>query len=154
MAHLYYLPKAHKPGTPLRSIISGLKYPTIKVSKFLDNLLQPFFNQIAIQTTVTSGFELIKLLQQWPLNRFKQETLLGTIDVVDLYIMIPQVEGVLALRKIVRPSQNQTSRPLESRNHHQISQICYGQQLFQIQQSISSSNKRRGDGFSAHSHYC
>ncbi|CAF4810782.1 unnamed protein product, partial [Rotaria sp. Silwood2] len=36
LAHLYYLPKAHKPGTPLRPIVSGLKHPTIKISKFLD----------------------------------------------------------------------------------------------------------------------
>ena len=35
LAHLYYLPKAHKPGTPLRPIISGIKYPTIKISNFL-----------------------------------------------------------------------------------------------------------------------
>ncbi|CAF1046795.1 unnamed protein product, partial [Rotaria magnacalcarata] len=41
LAHLYYLPKAHKPGTPLRPIISGLKHPTIKISKFLDDLLRP-----------------------------------------------------------------------------------------------------------------
>jgi hypothetical protein len=38
-AHLHYLPKAHKPGTPLRPIISDLRQPTIKVSKFLDNHL-------------------------------------------------------------------------------------------------------------------
>lgn len=100
LAHLYYLPKAHKPGTPLRPIISGLKYPTVKISKFLDNLLRPLFNQMAIETTVNCGFELVKLLQQWSSNRFNTETLLGTIDVADLYTVIPQVEGVLALKKM------------------------------------------------------
>ena len=39
LAHPYYLPKAHKPGTPLRPIISGMKHPTVKISKFLDGLL-------------------------------------------------------------------------------------------------------------------
>ncbi|CAF1536709.1 unnamed protein product, partial [Rotaria magnacalcarata] len=38
LAHFYYLPKAHKAGTPLRPIISGLKHPTVKISKFLDEL--------------------------------------------------------------------------------------------------------------------
>ncbi|CAF1691112.1 unnamed protein product, partial [Adineta ricciae] len=52
LAHLYYLPKAHKPGTPLRPIIAGLKHPTIKISKFLDDLLRPLFNQMAIDTNV------------------------------------------------------------------------------------------------------
>jgi hypothetical protein len=45
LAYLYYLPKAHKPGTPLRPIISGIKHPTVKVSKFLDNILRPLFDQ-------------------------------------------------------------------------------------------------------------
>ncbi|CAF4271200.1 unnamed protein product, partial [Rotaria sordida] len=60
LAHLYYLPKAHKPGTPLRPIISGLKHPTIKISKFLDDLLRPLFDKMAQDTTIISGFELIK----------------------------------------------------------------------------------------------
>ncbi len=44
LAHLYYLPKAHKSGTPLRPIIAGLKHPTIKISKFLDEWLRPLFD--------------------------------------------------------------------------------------------------------------
>ncbi|CAF1530196.1 unnamed protein product [Rotaria sordida] len=60
LAHLYYLPKAHKPGTPLRPIISGLKHPTIKISKFLVELLRPLFDKMALKTTITSGFELLK----------------------------------------------------------------------------------------------
>jgi hypothetical protein len=31
LAHLYFLPKAHKPGTPLRPIMAGLKSPTIAI---------------------------------------------------------------------------------------------------------------------------
>ncbi|CAF1505381.1 unnamed protein product, partial [Adineta ricciae] len=100
LAHLYYLPKAHKTGTPLRPIISGLKHPTIKISKFLDDLLRPLFDKMALDTTVTSGFELLKKLKERSIQNLKQETLLCTIDVADLYTMIPQVEGVLALKKI------------------------------------------------------
>ncbi|CAF1516179.1 unnamed protein product, partial [Adineta ricciae] len=101
LAHLYYLPKAHKTGTPLRPIISGLKHPTIKISKFLDDLLRPLFDKMALDTTVTSGFELLKKLKEWSIQNLKQETLLCTIDVADLYTMIPQVEGVLALKKML-----------------------------------------------------
>ena len=64
LAHLYYLPKAHKPGTPLRPIVSGLKHPTIKISKYLDNLLRPLFDQMAIKTTITSGFDLVQHLRK------------------------------------------------------------------------------------------
>jgi len=101
LAHLYYLPKAHKPGTPLRPIISGLKHPTIKISKFLDDLLRPLFDQMALETTVNSGFELVKKLLEWSKNNMRQETLFCTIDVSDLYTMIPQIEGVLSLKKML-----------------------------------------------------
>ena len=101
LAHLYYLPKTHKPGTPLRPIVSGLKHPTIKISKFLDNILRPLFDQMATSTTVTCGLELIKQLQDWSKTHMRQETLLCTIDVTDLYTMIPQVEGVLSLKKML-----------------------------------------------------
>ncbi|CAF4020792.1 unnamed protein product [Rotaria sp. Silwood1] len=60
LAHLYYLPKAHKPGTPIRSIVFGFKHLTIKISKFLDELLRPLFDKMASNTTVTSGTEVIK----------------------------------------------------------------------------------------------
>ncbi|CAF1318369.1 unnamed protein product [Rotaria magnacalcarata] len=101
LAHLYYLPKAHKPGTPLRPIISGLKHPTIKISKFLDDLLRPLFNNMTSKTTVTSGFELIKKLQEWSTVNTRQDTTFCTIDVTDLYTMVPQIEGVLSLRKML-----------------------------------------------------
>ncbi|CAF1546900.1 unnamed protein product [Rotaria sp. Silwood1] len=101
LAHLYYLPRAHKPGTPLRPIISGLKHPTVKISKFLDELLLPLFDKMASNTTVTSDFELVKQLQKWSKDNMRQETLFCTIDVADLYTMVSQTEGVLALKKML-----------------------------------------------------
>ncbi|CAF3781087.1 unnamed protein product [Rotaria sp. Silwood1] len=101
LAHLYYLPKAHKPGTPLRPIVSGLKHPTIKISKFLDEVLRPLFDKMTVKTTVNSGFELIKQLLEWSKIKMRQETLFCTIDVMDLYTMVPQAEGVLSLKKML-----------------------------------------------------
>ena len=101
LAHLYYLPKAHKAGTPLRPIISGLRHPTIKISKFLDDLLRPLFDDMAEETTIQSGFELVKHLNKWSKEKLTHKTLFCTIDVVDLYTMIPQIEGVLSLRNML-----------------------------------------------------
>ncbi|CAF5100677.1 unnamed protein product, partial [Rotaria sp. Silwood1] len=98
LAHLYYLPKAHKPGTPLRPIISGLKHPTKKISKFLDELLRPLFNKMASNTTVTCGTEVIKQLHEWSKRNIRQETLICTMDVMDLYTMIPQTEAEAIIR--------------------------------------------------------
>ncbi|CAF4858579.1 unnamed protein product [Rotaria socialis] len=101
LAHLYYLPKTHKPGTPLRPIVSGLKHPTIKISTYLDQLLRPLFNKVGLKTTTTSGFEVMKQVYEWSTTNLRKETLLCTIDVVDLYTMIPQTEGVLAIKKML-----------------------------------------------------
>ncbi|CAF1530660.1 unnamed protein product [Adineta steineri] len=56
---------------------------------------------MAQMTTLTSSFELLQKLEEWSTNNLKQETLLCTIDVVDLYTMIPQVGGVLSLKKML-----------------------------------------------------
>jgi hypothetical protein len=101
LAHLYYLPKVHKAGTPLRPIISGLKHPTVKISKFLDDLLRPLFDRMAIHSTVDSGYKLVQYLQGWSSVGLKPETLICTIDVIDLYTMIPQAQGVLSLNKML-----------------------------------------------------
>jgi hypothetical protein len=101
LSHLYYLPKSHKINTPLRPIIAGLKHPTIKISKFLDNLLRPLFDQMAKEDTVSCAFELLKKFYQWSEIHMKKDTLLCTLDVSDLYTMIPQTEGVLSLKKMM-----------------------------------------------------
>ena len=56
---------------------------------------------MALSTTVTSGFELVKKLKEWSIQNMRQETLLCTIDVKDLYTKVPQVEGVLSLKKML-----------------------------------------------------
>ncbi|CAF5114095.1 unnamed protein product [Rotaria sp. Silwood1] len=56
---------------------------------------------MASNTTVTSDFELVKQLQKWSKDNMRQETLFCTIDVADLYTMVPQTEGVLALKKML-----------------------------------------------------
>ncbi|CAF4807246.1 unnamed protein product, partial [Rotaria sp. Silwood2] len=68
--------------------------------KFLDDLLRPLFDKMAQDTTVTSGFELLKKLKEWCTLNMNQNTIFCTIDVLDLYTMIPQVEGVLSLKKM------------------------------------------------------
>ena len=101
LAHLYYLPKAHKLRTPLRPIIAGMRHPTVKISKFLDDLLRPLFNQMSKETSIENGFELLKKLLAWSSTRLTKDTLFCSIDVTDLYTMIPQIKGVLSLKKMI-----------------------------------------------------
>ncbi|CAF4506305.1 unnamed protein product [Rotaria magnacalcarata] len=43
----------------------------------------------------------MKQVYEWSTNNLREETLLCTIDIVDLYTMIPQTEGVLAIKKML-----------------------------------------------------
>jgi hypothetical protein len=56
---------------------------------------------MAADTTTTSGSEVIKKLNEWSKYNIRQDTLLCTMDVVDLYTMIPQTEGVLSIKKMM-----------------------------------------------------
>ncbi|CAF4274239.1 unnamed protein product, partial [Rotaria magnacalcarata] len=98
LAHLYYLPNVHKLGTPLRPIVSGLKHPTIEISKFLDGLLRPLFDGMASNTTVTSGTEVIKLLREW----LKRDITSRNFAMHNgYYLSIKQIDG-LKIETIIR----------------------------------------------------
>jgi hypothetical protein len=45
LPHLYYNPKDHKIGEPLRPIVSGMKSPLAKLSSFLDKSLRLLFDK-------------------------------------------------------------------------------------------------------------
>ncbi|CAF1468680.1 unnamed protein product, partial [Rotaria sordida] len=51
MAHLHFIPKPHKPDTPLRPIVAAIHAPATEISKFLNDLLAPIFLRVARQTT-------------------------------------------------------------------------------------------------------
>ena len=64
IAHLYVLSKTHKPRTPLRPIMSGLKSPTTAISRWLDGLLRLLFDRLASETTIANGTQLIKQVRK------------------------------------------------------------------------------------------
>ena len=101
LAHLYFLPKAHKPLTPLRPIMSGLKSPTIAISKWLDGLLRPLFNRLAHATSIENGVQLIKHAENWSTEHLTPSSTFITMDVTDLYTMIPQEGGVIAIKRLM-----------------------------------------------------
>ena len=104
LAHLYFLPKVHKPKTPLRPIMSGLKSPTIAMSRWLDGLLRPLFDRLAWDTTIPNGVQLIKQVEKWSAKNLTQATSFITMDVTDLYTMIPQEGGITAIKRLIEAS--------------------------------------------------
>ncbi|CAF2025721.1 unnamed protein product, partial [Rotaria magnacalcarata] len=52
LAHLYFNPKTHKDGIPVRPIESTIHASTTKISKFLDKILRPIFDDKCKETTI------------------------------------------------------------------------------------------------------
>ncbi|CAF5091584.1 unnamed protein product, partial [Rotaria sp. Silwood1] len=104
LAHLCFLPKVHKPNTPLRPIMAGLKSPTIGISKWLDGLLRPLFDRLASETTILNGVQLIKQVERWSATYLTAATSFITMDVTDLYTMISQEGRVTALKRLIEAS--------------------------------------------------
>ncbi|CAF4898878.1 unnamed protein product, partial [Rotaria socialis] len=95
LAYLYFIPKPHKTGTPLRPIVSSMNMPTTGISKFLDKLIRPIFDKHARSTTIIDGVDLIHRLEAYTTNGYLiPKTYLCTFDITDLYTMLPQEESL------------------------------------------------------------
>ena len=97
LPHLYYNPKDHKVGEPLRPIVSGMKSPTQKISAFLDQIIRPIFDKTT-SYSLRNSLEFLKHLKN---HGTTDQTLLYTFDITDLYTMIPQQESILAICELL-----------------------------------------------------
>ncbi|CAM4852003.1 unnamed protein product, partial [Rotaria magnacalcarata] len=65
LAHLYFNPKTHEDGIPVRPIESTIHASTTKISKFLDKILRPVFDDKCKDTTIIDGASLITELSKY-----------------------------------------------------------------------------------------
>ncbi|CAF5229768.1 unnamed protein product, partial [Rotaria magnacalcarata] len=86
LAHLYFNPKTHKDGIPVRPIESTIHAATTKISKFLDKILRPIFDDKCKDTTIIDGASLITELSKYnKKGLLKSTTLFCTFDIRNLY---------------------------------------------------------------------
>jgi len=72
-----------------------MRAATRNISKFLDDILRPIFNENCKSTTIIDCPQLITdLLFYVKGNRFKATTLFCTFDIHNLYTMLPQDEAL------------------------------------------------------------
>ncbi|CAF3363065.1 unnamed protein product [Rotaria sp. Silwood2] len=93
LPHLYYNPKDHKIGEPLRPIVSGIKSPLAKIASFLDKKIRPIFDKHT-PYSISNSTTLLRYLKEY---KTTSESSIYTFDISDLYTMIPQKEAVLAV---------------------------------------------------------
>ncbi|CAF4220059.1 unnamed protein product, partial [Rotaria sordida] len=100
LAHLYFIPKPHKIGTPLRPIVAGIHAPATLISKYLDDSLRPIFNCVARKTIYINSLDLVKQLENYERDgNLSSTTKFITADVKNLYTMIPKGGALDALNR-------------------------------------------------------
>ncbi|CAF4948322.1 unnamed protein product [Rotaria sp. Silwood1] len=98
LAHLYTLPKVHKPQLSIRPIISALHAPVTFLSKYLNDLLAPIYLQEARDITFINSIDATRKLEKYAEDGYlKPTTKFMTGDVENLYSMIPREGGINAL---------------------------------------------------------
>ena len=92
--HLFYgLPKIHKPGCPLRPIVSGCDGPTDHLYAYVTYFIHPLASNLPSQVKDTKHFlNLIEKIPPLPSN-----ALLVTAGVTSLYRNIPHEEDTASL---------------------------------------------------------
>ncbi|CAF1431427.1 unnamed protein product [Rotaria sordida] len=103
LSHLYFNPKTHKDGIPVRPIESTIHSSTRNISQFLDKIIRSIFDDKCASTTIIDGTSLIKeLLKYIKKGLFKSTTLFCTFDIRNLYTMLPQDEALDILVEFLR----------------------------------------------------
>jgi hypothetical protein len=68
----------------------------------LDRLIRPLFDDYVAQTTIIDGVHLIRRLEKYiQLGLLKPTTHLCTIDIKDLYTMLPQEESISIVKNFL-----------------------------------------------------
>ncbi|CAF1388560.1 unnamed protein product [Rotaria magnacalcarata] len=102
LAHLYFIPKPHKPDCSLRPIVAAIHAPTTMMSQYLNDLLAPIYLQVARNTSVVNVIDLIRNLEQYVSDgHLKWNTLFIIFDVKNLYTMIPRHYGLEVFRRFL-----------------------------------------------------
>jgi hypothetical protein len=102
LSHLYYNPRDHKVGEPLRLIVSGIRPPTQNISIFLNHIIRSTFDSLILHS-VSSSMEFFKHLKH---HQTTPGTPVYTFGITDLYTMIPKQKSILAVCEMLRDYQS------------------------------------------------
>ena len=97
--------KIHKPGYPLRPIVSATCSATFKVSKYVSKILTAYATQLPSFVRKTARFiENIKEIQ------VEDDEVMISFDVKSLFTSVPRDEAVSAVEEMLVADQSFTSK--------------------------------------------
>ena len=91
---IYFLPKIHKPNNPGRPIVSACSCPTELISSYLDRIMTPIVKSLS--SYIKDSTQALKIFRDF--NFSGQDKLIFTMDITSLYTVIPNSEGLQALK--------------------------------------------------------
>ena len=92
------LPQVYKEGHPGRPVISSIDCHTTKISKYIDNQLQPHVKKL--KSYVKNSTDFIRKINS--MEKIPDNIILVTMDVWSLYTNIPNKEGIEAVETTLK----------------------------------------------------
>ena len=91
---IYFKPKIHKPNNPGRPIVSACSCPTELISSYLDKIMVPFVKSLPSHIKDTN--HALQIFRDFTFSG--ENKFIFTMDITSLYTVIPNNEGLLALK--------------------------------------------------------
>ncbi|XP_012811622.2 uncharacterized protein LOC105946468, partial [Xenopus tropicalis] len=136
---LYGLPKIHKDGAPLRTIVSSINSVTYSIAKYLANILAPLVGKTVHH--IQNAKEFVTNIQGVKLEA--EETMVS-YDVTSLFTCIPTTEATETVRNRLQKENTLSSRTKLSPN-----QVCLLLDL-----CLNTTNFKYKDQFYRQKHGC
>ena len=91
---IYFLPKIHKPNNLGRPIVSACSCPTELISSYLDKIMAPIVK--SLPSYIKESQHALEIFRDF--NFLGEDKLVFTMDISSLYTVIPNSEGLQALK--------------------------------------------------------
>ncbi|BHF84196.1 hypothetical protein SprV_0902734600 [Sparganum proliferum] len=118
-ARFYGLPKVHKPGLPLRPIVSLRGTPTYNLAKWLFRKLRSLTSNAA--TTVCSAAQFLERLKG---IRLSEDEVMVSFDVTALFTSIPQCLAVQTVSDLLECKYDETDENVKRNHLIQLMKFC------------------------------
>lgn len=111
--------------------MNTIKSPTSGISRLLDQLIRPIFNEKVAATNILDGAHLIKRLHQYAIDgHLNSNTLFCTFDINNLYTMLPQEDSLKILEEFLETYNKQHVQGIDIATLRELARIVIEENVF------------------------